>query len=77
MLSHTMTIGGGGEIKIVSNGYLCGNKSEIFIGGFDYSTNNRGINIVVYDKCSQQVIDSVCFDSHVKDIPCTRKLSTC
>ena len=65
------------EIKIISNGYLCGNKAEIFVGGFDYSTNNRGINIVVYDKCSQQVVDSVCFDSHVQGSPCIRKLSTC
>lgn len=65
------------SVKLVSKPYSCGNKSEIFINGFDYSANYRGLNFVVFDKDSKQVVDSVCFDTYVKERTCIRKITTC
>lgn len=42
---------------IISSGYLSGNKSIIMINNEDFSLNNRGVNIVVFDKESGLVID--------------------
>ncbi|MBP1566280.1 MAG: hypothetical protein J6A58_11050 [Oscillospiraceae bacterium] len=56
------------EIFISSKAWRNGNKSEIIINGMDYSTNVRGINLVVYDKLNCKVIDSVGIDAYNKDI---------
>lgn len=64
------------KVKVVSKPCLGGNISQMFINGFDYSVNNRGINIAVYDKLSKQLADSVAFDTFTKNIPCIRKIST-
>lgn len=65
------------SVKITSKPYKCGNDAEIFVNGFDYSAKYRGLNIVVYDKDSDQVVDSVAFDTHIKQLQCIRKLGTC
>lgn len=49
--------------SIVSAGYDCGNVSSIIINGKEYSRNSRGLNIVVYNNETSQIIDSVCFDT--------------
>ena len=49
--------------SLLSAGLECGNASSIIIDGYEYSTNYRGLNIVVYDPISRQVFDSVCFDT--------------
>ncbi|MDO4261574.1 MAG: hypothetical protein Q4C82_05805 [Eubacteriales bacterium] len=41
-----------------------GNNSSILIDGTEYSYNDRGINIVVYDNEIKTVIDQVCFDTY-------------
>ena len=57
----------GMDIDIVSAGFPSGNMSQIMINGIDYSKNTRGINIVVYDKQSGTVKDSVTFDTWLMD----------
>lgn len=52
-----------GNYSLKSAGLNCGNLSSIRINGQEYSLNMRGINIVVYDKMTKQVIDSVNFDT--------------
>jgi|GEM_PF-342525 len=52
--------------------YTNGNLSVININGKDYSVNSRGLNIVVYKKSDQTLVDSVCFDTHVSDFTCLR-----
>lgn len=60
--------------SISSKTYRKGNLAEIKIDGIDYSVNNRGLNIVVYDPEKKTVVDSVCFDTHVSKATCSRKL---
>lgn len=52
------------KIEAVSAGMDSGNISNIKINDIEYSLNHRGLNIVVYDKMTEKVIDSVCFDTH-------------
>ena len=61
------------EVSIYSAALKHGNKSVMEVNGRDYSMNLRGFNIVVYDMKNSKLIDSVCFDSHAKDIPCYRR----
>jgi hypothetical protein len=49
-------------IDIVSAGYNDGDESSILVDGVEYSRDKRGFNIVVCDKESGLVIDSVSFD---------------
>jgi len=49
-----------------------GNLSSIQINGVEYSKNKRGFNIVVIDQETNQVIDSINFDTHVPEIPSYR-----
>lgn len=49
-----------------------GNKASIYIDDKDYAINRRGINIVVYDFNREEIIDSVCFDTHTEGIECFR-----
>lgn len=58
-----------GEVKVVSRSLNQGNIAYIGIHGEDYSENKRGFNIVVYDRVSGVVVDSVCFDTHDKAFP--------
>ncbi len=45
-----------------SAGFYTGNFSSVQINGVECSTNQRGMNIVVYDKTLGTMVDSVCFD---------------
>ena len=58
--------------KITSAGFLVGNNSSVIIGGTEYSKNQRGMNIVVFDNVSMQVTDSVTFDTWVQEMTVTR-----
>ena len=51
------------EIEIISAGIHVGNVSSIQINGIEHSLNRRGINIVVIDRTTGMVIDSVTFDA--------------
>lgn len=54
----------GTKVEIRSEAWRNGNVAEIKINGQDYARNLRGINIVVFSKDEQQVIDSIGYDSH-------------
>lgn len=53
-------------IRLCSKGYNCTRNNkvpiEISIDGRDYAVNHRGLNIVVWDKKTDKLLDSVCFD---------------
>lgn len=53
----------GAAYSIVSAGVESGDVSSIIIDGEEYSRNNEGINIVVYNHETGQVVDAVCFDT--------------
>jgi hypothetical protein len=55
------------NINITSSGWLSTAYSSIVYNGSEYSSNTRGINIVVIDKTSGLVIDSVSFDTYIEE----------
>ena len=65
------------SFMVVSNPDYAGNASEIWIGDYNFAVNERGLNIVLYDKESKQIVGSVCFDTHVTELTCIRKILTC
>ena len=50
-----------------------GNEAVIKYNGIDYAVNERGFNIVLIEKESGIVEDSVCFDTHLPDYKCYRR----
>lgn len=54
----------GNHIEIKSEAWRNGNISVIRVNGVDYSTNMRGINIVVLSLDENNIIDSIAYDSH-------------
>ncbi len=64
-------------IQIESMPLHSGNQANITINKYNYAVNSRGFNIVLFDKKSNQLADSVCFDTHVKELTCSRKILTC
>ncbi len=61
--------GGRTSYRIVSAGMKSGNTSSIQIDGEEYGKNRRGLNIVVYNNETMEVLDSVCFDTSDKENP--------
>lgn len=59
-------------LQIISATFQGGNCASICIDGVECAVNDRGINIVVFDKNTNKILDSVAFDTHVKEIYCTR-----
>lgn len=53
---YSITSGGAGSSNI---------SSSIVINGKEYSLNNRGLNIVVYDPQSNVIVDSTAFDTFI------------
>jgi len=49
---------------IISSGFTAGSDCSVKINGNEYAIGKRGINIVVYDKSSAKLVDSVCFDTY-------------
>ncbi|MCR4784527.1 MAG: hypothetical protein K6A35_08460 [bacterium] len=47
-------------------------KSSIIINEQEYSKNKRGLNLVVFDLVRNRVVDSVCFDTHSKELKASR-----
>ena len=50
------------KVELLSAGYELGDTSSIKINDIEYALNKRGMNIVVYSKQQQQVIDQSCID---------------
>lgn len=70
----------GNEIRLISVGCNCGfteRAGKIQINGTEHSVNLRGLNIVVYDKVTQLLIDSVNFDTYSDDIAVYRPSGKC
>lgn len=59
----------GAEFEISSGGALSDVGSSIKINGIEYAQNGRGINIVVYDKKTDEILSSVYFDTFAEDNP--------
>ena len=52
-------------ITVKSGGANRGNLSSIMVNGTEYSKNQRGINVVVYDYEEDKVYDSAAFDTYL------------
>ena len=64
----------GYNVSVLSAPLHSGNQSKIIINEKDYSTNLRGFNLVLFDTDTDEIVDSVCFDTHEHGIPCYRKV---
>lgn len=62
------------KIHVISRPFSNGDIAVIEINNVDYATNKRGLNIVVWDLENEVLIDSVAFDTHVKEFTKTRKV---
>lgn len=62
-LQYKGTLSDGKKYFIKSAGYFCGNISEIILDGVQYSKNERGFNMVLYDTQTSRVIDSITWDT--------------
>ena len=54
----------GTTLQVISQNFNAGNFSSICLNDTEYSLNQCGLNIVVYDKATQQLVDSVTFDTY-------------
>lgn len=54
----------GTTLQVISQNFNAGNFSSIRLNDAEYSLNQCGLNIVVYDKANQQLVDSVTFDTY-------------
>ena len=52
------------SFSVTSAGFDALNLASIKINGVEYALNNRGLNIVIYDKNAEAVIDSFSVDTH-------------
>lgn len=59
-------------IHLISQTFHYGNQAVISINEKDYAINGRGINIVVYNNKSMEVVDSVAFDTYDPQCPASR-----
>lgn len=68
--SPNASVGYGGELpngceySIISAGFDAGSICSIMIDGTEYAPNSRGINFVIYDNKSGEVIDTCVFDTY-------------
>lgn len=62
------------EANIVSNGYNptydYAQPISVNINNREYAVNSRGLNIVVWDKWFEKVLDSVVFDTYLPNVLC-------
>ena len=54
----------GTTLQVISQNFNADNFSSIRLNDTEYSLNQCGLNIVVYDKANQQLVDSVTFDTY-------------
>ena len=63
-----------GEWQIISKTWRSGNKARIIIEELDLSINGRGLNVVVINRKTRELVDSVCFDFFPRtSSPCVHK----
>lgn len=61
---YTYRLEDGSDVILKSGGWLLGNISSCKIDGTEYSPNERGINLVVFDKSNKRLVDATTFDTH-------------
>lgn len=66
MISYNTEIEGI-QVSIQSAGYTEGNIGSIQLDGVEYSKNNRGLNIVIYNRKQKQVVDSIFVDLYKEE----------
>lgn len=66
-ISRTGTMEDGTEYKVVSGGASYRNTAECTLDGVQYAPNDRGLNIVIYDKKSHVVVDTAVFDTYATE----------
>ncbi|SFL52636.1 hypothetical protein SAMN05216390_1407 [Lachnospiraceae bacterium KH1T2] len=59
------------DLYVRSSGFYAGADCSICVNGKEYSINSCGMNIVVYDKVNDRVVDSVCFNTY-RGLQCVR-----
>ena len=62
----------GTPFYLESKTYQYGNLASIRVNGIEYAVNRRGLNIVVYRNSTQEVIDTVAFDTNDRNYICYR-----
>lgn len=60
------------EIKSIGFNAPQNNSGLIMINGINYSPNKRGLNFVVFDRVTKNVLDAVNFDTFSNNFPCHR-----
>ncbi len=68
-ISCSMDVGGV-SVFMRSGGYLEGDVASIMLDGVEYAKNRRGLNLVVYNKEKQYVVDSIYVDLFTDDKVC-------
>jgi len=61
-LEYTVKLDGH-NIALISAGYEVGNSASIQVDNVEYAKNRRGLNIVVFNKLTESVIDSASVDT--------------
>lgn len=67
ILSYKYNLENGSKVKLTSAGKLAGSFATIDVDGKSYGINSMGLNIVIYDKESNTVLDSVAFNTNSAD----------
>ena len=61
-ITYSDVLADGTSFVLQSGGYTAGNVASCKLNDVEYSPNERGINIVVYDNDSHRVVDTAVFD---------------
>lgn len=72
MLQASGCLADGTPFILQSAGLSAGNYASIVVNGTEYAVNARGINFVVYDNLTKEVIDSVAFDTCAPELTAVR-----
>ncbi len=71
MITYSTSVGDL-EVKIQSSTLNAGNTASIVVGDVERAVNERGLNFVVIDNATGQVVDCVAFDTHMMEKTCIR-----
>ena len=74
-LEYDTQVNGNMNLHLGSAGWMTGAKAEIRIDEKEYAVNGVGMNIVVVDRSTGNVVDSVSFNTYAKDHTCKRNNS--
>lgn len=61
---HKGSFDGSHSFSIVSAGYKVGNTCSISLDKKEFARNRRGLNIVVFDKARDRIVDTAAFNTH-------------